>query len=166
MGPDRLHRVQHGAREESTQEMQLWREREGIKCYYASICVKKATQCIALNKAGTQSAFMAWAELMNEDAKARQGLKSWYRYSHGPWPHFVLDLWLRSGGEGDDRGWEGWMASPTQWMWVWANSRRWWRTGKPGVLQSMGSQKVGHDLVTEQQQQHSWKKKKNLKEVK
>ena len=40
----------------------------------------------------------------------------------------------------DNRGWDGWMASPTQWTWVWASSRRWWRTGKPGVLQSMGSQ--------------------------
>ena len=47
---------------------------------------------------------------------------------------------LRAGGEGDDRGWDGWMVSPTQWTWVWASSRRWWRTGKPGVLQSMGSQ--------------------------
>ena len=45
---------------------------------------------------------------------------------------------LRAGGEGDDRRWDGWMASLTQWMWVWANSGRWWRTGKPGVLQSMG----------------------------
>ena len=40
---------------------------------------------------------------------------------------------LKAGGEGDDRGWDGWMASPIQWTWVWANSRRWWRTGKPGV---------------------------------
>ena len=47
----------------------------------------------------------------------------------------------------------GWMASPTQWTWVWAGSGRWWRTGKPGVLQSMGSQRVGYDRVTEQQQQ-------------
>ena len=45
--------------------------------------------------------------------------------------------------------WDGWMASPTQRTWIWANFRRWWRTGKPGVLQSMGSQRVGHDLVTE-----------------
>ena len=58
---------------------------------------------------------------------------------------------LRAGGEGGYRGWDDWMASPTQWTWVWANSRRWWRTGKPGVLQSMGSQRDGHDLVTEQQ---------------
>ena len=58
---------------------------------------------------------------------------------------------LKSGGEGDDRGWDGWMASLTQWTRVWANSGRWWRTGKPGVLQSMGSQRVRQDLVGGQQ---------------
>ena len=47
---------------------------------------------------------------------------------------------LRVGGEGDDRGWDDWMTSSTQWTWVWAISRRWWRTGKPGLLQSMGLQ--------------------------
>ena len=52
---------------------------------------------------------------------------------------------------GGYRGWDGWLASLTQWTWVWANSRRQWSTGKPGVLQSMGSQRVGHDLVTEPQ---------------
>ena len=52
-------------------------------------------------------------------------------------------------GEGDDRGWDGWMASPTQWTWVWVDSgSRWW-TGRPGLLWSMGSQRVGHDWVTE-----------------
>ena len=56
---------------------------------------------------------------------------------------------LRAGEEGDDRGWDGWMASPTRWTWVWVNSRRWWWTGRPGVLQFMGSQWVGHDWVTE-----------------
>ena len=45
---------------------------------------------------------------------------------------------LKAGGEGDNRGWDGWMASPTRWTWVWAVSRSWWWTGKPGVLQSMG----------------------------
>ena len=53
---------------------------------------------------------------------------------------------LKAGGEGDDRGWDGWMASPTQWTWV--NSRSWWWTGRPGVLQSMRSQRIGHDWVT------------------
>ena len=56
---------------------------------------------------------------------------------------------LKAGGEGDDREWDGWMASPTQWTWVWVNSRSWWWTGKPGVLQSLGSQRVGHNWATE-----------------
>ena len=56
-------------------------------------------------------------------------------------------------GEGGGRGWDGWTASPTQWTWVWANSRRYWRTEETGVLQSMGSQRVRHDLATEWQQQ-------------
>ena len=56
---------------------------------------------------------------------------------------------LKAGGEGDDRGWDGWMASPTQWTWVWASSGSWWRTGKSGVLQSMGSQRVRHDWAAE-----------------
>ena len=56
---------------------------------------------------------------------------------------------LRAEGEGDDRGWDGWMASPTQWTWVWVNSRSWWWTGRPGVLRFMGSQRVGHDWATE-----------------
>ena len=56
---------------------------------------------------------------------------------------------LKAVGEGDDRGWDGWLASPTQWTWVWTNSRRWWRTGKPGMLQSMGLQRVRHDWATE-----------------
>ena len=59
---------------------------------------------------------------------------------------------LKAGGEGDDRGWDGWMASPTWWTWGWESSRSWWWTGKPGVLQSMGSQRVGQDSVTEKQQ--------------
>ena len=56
---------------------------------------------------------------------------------------------LKAGGEGDDRGWDGWMASLTQWTWVWVNSKSWWWTGRPGVLKSMGSQRVGHDWATE-----------------
>ena len=50
--------------------------------------------------------------------------------------------------ERDDRGWGGWMASPTQWTWAWASPRSWWWTGRPGVLQSIGLQRVGHDWVT------------------
>ena len=52
-------------------------------------------------------------------------------------------------GEGANRGWDGWMASPTWWTWIWVISGSWWWTGKPGVLQSMGSQRVRHDCVPE-----------------
>ena len=52
-------------------------------------------------------------------------------------------------GDGADRGWDGWMASPTQWTWVWVDSGCWWWTGRPGVLQFMGSQRVRHDWATE-----------------
>ena len=62
-------------------------------------------------------------------------------------------LWCReglgAGGERDDRGWDGWMASPTRWTWVWVNSGSWWWTGRPGMLRFMGSQRVGHNWVTE-----------------
>ena len=54
----------------------------------------------------------------------------------------ILMLEKRAGGEGDNRGWDGWMSSPTQWIWVWINSRSWWWTGKPDVLQCMGSQRT------------------------
>ena len=56
---------------------------------------------------------------------------------------------LKAGGEGDDREWGGWMASPKWCTWVWVGSRSWWWTGKPGVLQAMGSQIVGHNWATE-----------------
>ena len=58
----------------------------------------------------------------------------------------------------DDRGWDGWMASPTWWTWVWANSGSWWCTGRLGVLRFMGSQKVGQDWVTE----GNWTEHNNL----
>ena len=63
----------------------------------------------------------------------------------GPW------FWegLGAGGEGDDRGGDGWMASPNRWTWVWVNSGSWWWTGRPGMLRFMGSQRVGHDWATE-----------------
>ena len=63
---------------------------------------------------------------------------------------------LGVGGEGDDRGWDSWMASPTHWTWVWVNSGSWWWTERPGMLQFMGSPRVGHDWVTEL---NKWTKK-------
>ena len=64
---------------------------------------------------------------------------------------------LKAGGEENNRGWDDWMTLPTQWTWVWASSGRWWRTGKSGVLQSIGLQRVGHNWVTEQQQVSFWR---------
>ena len=60
---------------------------------------------------------------------------------------------LKAAGEGDDSGWDDWMSSLTQWTGVWVNSGSCWWTGKPGVLQSMGLQRVRHNWVTEQQLQ-------------
>ena len=56
---------------------------------------------------------------------------------------------LKTGGEGEDRGWDGWIASPIEWTWVWANSGRWWKTVKPGLLQSMRLKRVGNDWAAE-----------------
>ena len=70
-----------------------------------------------------------------------------------------LGCWegLKAKGEGGSRGWDGWIALPTHWMW--ANSRRWWRTGKPGMLQSTELQRVGHNIATRQQQKELVKQK-------
>ena len=63
--------------------------------------------------------------------------------------HWKIHWEILKAGEGDDRGWDGWMASPTQWTWVWASFRSWWWTGRPGMLQSIGSQRVWHNWATE-----------------
>ena len=68
---------------------------------------------------------------------------------------------LKAGGEGDDRGWEDRMASPTRWTWVWASSGSWWWTGKSGILQSTVLQRVGHDWVAKL----NWMDENCLKEV-
>ena len=75
-----------------------------------------------------------WSGNSNTLATSCKELTHWKR----PW------CWegLGAGGEGKDRGWDGWMVSPTWWTWVWVNSRSWWWTGRPGVLQFMGSQRV------------------------
>ena len=94
-----------------------------------------------VNPTGNQS----WIFMGRTDAEAETPIL---------WPPDVKNwLWcwerLRAGGEGDDRGWDGWMASWTQWTWVWVISGSWWWTGRPCVLQSMWSQRVGHDWATD-----------------
>ena len=74
---------------------------------------------------------------------------------YSPWGQKELDtterltFFIFTFREGGDRGWDGWMASPTQWKCIWANPGRWWRTGKPIVIQSTGSQRVWLDWVTD-----------------
>ena len=93
----------------------------------------------------------------NQSWKSLEGLmlKSKLQYfGHLIWRTDSLEKTLmlgkiEAGGEGDNRGWEVWMASLTWWTWIWVGSGSWWWTGKPGVLQSMGSQRVGHNWVTE-----------------
>ena len=66
--------------------------------------------------------------------------------------HWKISWWwerLKAGEERDDRGWDGCMASRTRWTWIWVNCGSWWWTGRPGALRFMGSQRVGHDWVTE-----------------
>ena len=80
----------------------------------------------------------AWCQSWNSSTLATscKELTHWKR----PWCLEGLGA-----GEGNNRGWDGWMASPTQWTWVWVNSGSWWWTGRPGVLRFMGSQRVGHN---------------------
>jgi len=91
----------------------------------------------------------SWRFFGRNDAKAETPVlwpphtKSWLTGKDSCWEG------LGAGGEGDDRGWDGWMASLTQWTWVWVNSGSWWWTGKPGMLQFMGSQRVGHNWASE-----------------
>ena len=98
--------------------------------------------------------FTSWATKEANTSTWIQTPKSWLNWSwelslvspkKRPW------CWerLRAGGEGDDRGWDGWMASLTQWTWVWADSGSWWWTGSPGRLWFMGSQKVRHNWAAE-----------------
>ena len=77
---------------------------------------------------------------------------SWNSNTVATWCEELTHLkrpWCWERGEGDNRGWDGWMASPTQWTWVWVNSRSWCWTGRPGVLRFMGSQRVRHYWATE-----------------
>ena len=78
------------------------------------------------------------------DCEESWALKNWCFWS------VVLEKTLESPlDDRYNRGWDGWMASPTRWTWVWVNSRSWWWTGRPGMLRFMGSQRVGHDWATE-----------------
>ena len=89
----------------------------------------------------------SWVFFGRTDAKAETLATSCEELTH--WKRLWCWEGLGAGGEGDDRRWDGWMASPTRWTWVWVNSWSWWWTGRPGMLQFMRSQRVRHDWVTE-----------------
>ena len=98
-----------------------------------------------------------WLFIGRTDAEA-EALELWSPYAKGQ-VHWKRPTWwqrLRAGGEEGDRGWDSRMVSLTRWTWVWTNSRRWWRTGKPGMLQFMEFQRVEHNLVNEQGQPYLW----------
>ena len=85
--------------------------------------------------------FWCWSWNSSTLATWCEELTHWKR----PWCWERLRAW----GDGDGRGWDCWMASLTRWTWVWVDSGGWWWTGRPGVLWSMGSQRIGHDWATE-----------------
>ena len=92
----------------------------------------------------------SWMFIARTDAKAETAITlATLREELTHWQRLWCWEGLGAGGEGDNRGWDGWMASLTRWTWVWVNSRSWWWTGRPGGLQFMGSQRVGHDWVNE-----------------
>ena len=100
-----------------------------------------------LSKLGDNEGQRSLHAAVHRVVKSQTQFSNWITTTNFPW------CWerLKAGGEGDDREQDVWIGSPTQWTWVWANSERWWRTGKPGMLQPMGWQRVGCDSMTEQQ---------------
>ena len=107
----------------------------------------------SVNLKGNQS----WIFIGSTDGEAETNILATWCEELTYWKRHWCWERLKAGGEGEDRGWDGWMASLTQRTWTWASSGSWWWTGKPGVLQSMGSQRVGQDYGTEL----NWYKKHN-----
>ena len=109
-------------------------------CFW-TVVLEKTPKIQPVHRKGDQS----WIFIGRTDAEAEtpilwpSDVKNWLIGRPWCWER------LRAGGEGDDRGWDGWMASPTLWTWVWTSSGSWWWTGRPGVLQSMGFQRVGYN---------------------
>ena len=127
-------------------------------CFHTQLCfVGNHTHSLQRD----QSSQSQWKSTLNTHLK--DWWWSWNPDTLATWC-WETTLWKRSwcwerltaGGKGGSRGWDGWLASLTQWSWLWAKSRRQWRAKEPGMPQSMGSQRVGLDLATEQQPQYSY----------
>ena len=117
----------------------LWCWRRPLRVTWKA---RRSNQTI-LREINSESHWKDWCWSWNSNTLATwcKELNHWKR----PW------CWerLKAGGEGDGRRWDDWMASLTWWTWIWASSGSWWWTGKPGVLWSMGSQRVGHNWAIE-----------------
>ena len=123
--------------------------------YFWTVVLEKTFETILkewsqlVHPKGNQS----WIFIRRTDAEAETPIlwapdaKNWLNEKKWCWGR------LKVGGEGEDRGWDGWMTSLTQWTWVWAESRRWWRTGGLVCCSPWGHKEVGHNLATEQQQE-------------
>ena len=121
-------------------------------CFWTVVLEKKTLEslldCKEIKPISPESGNQSWMFIARTDSKAGAPIF---------WGWKELTLWerpwcwerLKAGGERDNRGWDGWMVSPTQWTWIWVNSGSWWWTGRPGVLRFMGLQRVGHDWATE-----------------
>ena len=120
-----------------------------MKSFSTVRVTQRGSQRYMEKRRGRRELEVTWVFFGRNDAKAETPVlwpphvKSWLTGKDWCWEE------LGAGGEGDDRGWDGQMASPTRWTWVWVNSGSWWWTGRPGVLRFMGSQRVGHDWATE-----------------
>ena len=116
-------------------------------------CPLESKEIKSVNPKGNQS----WIFIGRSDAAAETPIlwppdaKSWLTGKDRCWER------LKAGGEGDERGWDGWMTSLTQWTWVSASSGSWWWTGRPGLLQSMGFQRVRHNWATEVNRNYIWR---------
>ena len=121
-------------------------------CFWTVVLEKTLESPVDCNeiKSANPKGNWPWTFIGRIDAEAEAPIlrppdeKSWLTGKR-PW------CWKRlNAGEGDGRGLDGWVPSPTRWTWVWVSARSWWWTGKSGVLQSVGSQRFWHDWVTEQ----------------
>ena len=118
---------------------ELWCWRRLLRVHWTA---RRSNQSI-LKEISPGCSFKDWCWSWNSNTLATscEELTHW----KSPW----CCEWLEAGGEGDGRVWNGWIASPTWWTWVWVNSGSWWWTGRLGVLWFMGSQRVRHNWVSE-----------------
>ena len=138
----------HGCESWTIQKAECWRT-DGFKLY---LLLEKTLESLLDWKKINPKGHQPWIFIGRTDVKAIRWPKYWSFLMKANSLEKTLGK-IEGRRRRERQRTDGWMASVTQWTWVWPSSRRRWRTGMPGVLQSIGSQRVGHDWVTEQQQQ-------------